>query len=302
MHGVAAQAQDGEPPVDEAPVAAYTPGGADTCLRCHDETSEFPVLAIFQSKHARASDPRTPFAGMQCEACHGPGGAHAKRVRRGEERPPVIDFGSHATTPVATQNSTCLGCHSDQVTHAWAGSPHEAEGLACADCHRVHSARDAVTEKAEQPPVCYTCHERIRADTFKAFSHPIRYGDMACSDCHQPHGSTADAQLVRATLNDTCFVCHAEKRGPVLWEHPPVSEDCGLCHRAHGSNHPAMLTKRPPLLCQQCHSQAGHPSVAYTAGGLPTGTPNAFLLAGGCTNCHSQVHGSNHPSGADLSR
>jgi DmsE family decaheme c-type cytochrome len=311
--GVTAQAQDdvsatqpqedasAAQPQDDAS-AAYTPAGADTCLRCHDESSEFPVLAIFQSKHARAADPRTPFGGLQCEACHGPGGAHAARVRRGEERPPVIDFGSHAKTPVTTQNTQCLGCHSDQVTHNWAGSPHEAEGLACADCHRIHSASDAVTEKAEQPATCYKCHARVRADTFKASSHPIRYGEMACSECHQPHGSTADAQLVRATLNDTCFTCHAEKRGPYLWEHAPVAEDCRLCHRAHGSNHPAMLTKRPPLLCQQCHSEADHPSVAYTADGLPTGTPNAFLLAGSCTNCHSQVHGSNHPSGAHLSR
>jgi hypothetical protein len=49
----------------------------------------------------------------------------------------------------------------------------------------------------------------------------------------------------------------------------------------------------------------GHPSTAYTPDRLPGGggTPGgAFLVAGGCVNCHSQVHGSNHPSGSKLMR
>jgi DmsE family decaheme c-type cytochrome len=109
-------------------------------------------------------------------------------------------------------------------------------------------------------------------------------------------------QLVRQTLNDTCYQCHAEKRGPYLWEHAPVSEDCGLCHAPHGSNHPGMLTRRAPLLCQSCHSQSGHPSVPQTADGLANGVPSQFLLAQSCMNCHTQVHGSNHPSGSKLMR
>ena len=57
-------------------------------------------------------------------------------------------------------------------------------------------------------------------------------------------------------------------------------------------------------VCQQCHTVAGHPSVAYNPSGLPGGGGggSAFLLAGSCTNCHSQVHGSNHPSGVKLMR
>jgi len=44
--------------------------------------------------------------------------------------------------------------------------------------------------------------------------------------------------------------------------------------------------------------------VAYTGAALPGGGGGgaAFLLAGGCINCHSQVHGSNHPSGVKLMR
>ena len=35
---------------------------------------------------------------------------------------------------------------------------------------------------------------------------------------------------------------------------------------------------------------------------LAGATPSAYLLAGGCLNCHSQVHGSNSPSGRALMR
>jgi len=154
-----------------------------------------------------------------------------------------------------------------------------------------------------QTETCLSCHIRQRGDFYKASVHPVRYGTMRCSDCHSPHGSGAAGKLLaRPTLNQTCYACHAEKRGPLLWEHAPVSEDCSLCHTPHGSVHPALLKKPAPLLCQQCHSPAGHPSFAYTPNGLPGGTPSGFLLAGSCTNCHSQVHGSNHPSGAKLMR
>ena len=54
--------------------------GADTCLKCHDEDNEVPVVPIFQTKHGRAADPASPFAGLQCEACHGPGEAHAQKT------------------------------------------------------------------------------------------------------------------------------------------------------------------------------------------------------------------------------
>ena len=111
-----------------------------------------------------------------------------------------------------------------------------------------------------------------------------------------------ELQLVRQTVNDTCFQCHAEKRGPYLWEHAPVAEDCTTCHNPHGSNQPGMLAQRAPFLCQSCHSQSGHPSIAYDADGLATGMPSQYLLAESCLNCHSQVHGSNHPSGSKLMR
>jgi DmsE family decaheme c-type cytochrome len=278
----------------------YSGRGADTCLGCHDEPR---IAAIFQTPHGQPADPDTPFANLQCESCHGPGDAHAGRVRRGQTRPPPVNFGSDiAHTPVEEQNAICAGCHTAKPGPAWHGSAHDNESLSCADCHQAHAPADRVLLRAEQAEVCYDCHATERAQSFRASSHPIREDKMACSDCHEPHASTADHLLVRENVNQVCYTCHAETRGPFLWEHAPVVEDCALCHEPHGSNHRFMLTQRPPQLCQRCHSQAGHPSVGFTDQGLADNNPSAFLLGGSCLNCHSMVHGSNHPSGALLAR
>jgi DmsE family decaheme c-type cytochrome len=280
-----------------AAASEYSEKGADTCLGCHS------VDPFFATKHARREDPRTPFAGLQCEACHGPGGKHAKGMAAGELVPIAIAFGPKSKQTAAQQNKPCLGCHERDARIGWKGSQHEAADLPCASCHQLHTARDRMLSAGGQADRCLTCHIRQRGDFYKATVHPVRYGTIRCSDCHNPHGSGVSGKLlVKPTLNETCYTCHAEKRGPFLWEHAPVSEDCSLCHTPHGSVYPALLRKPPPLLCQQCHAPAGHPSVAYTSQGLPGGTPSGFLLAGACTNCHSQVHGSNHPSGAKLMR
>lgn len=295
---VAVLSQDADSPADQP---EYSRNGADSCLACHDNEA---VLAIFRTGHAVPSDPHGPFGSgqLQCEACHGPGGAHAGRVRRGRERPPVIRFGSDSETDIATQNGMCLNCHGANIGFAWHSGPHGNDDVACADCHSSHSANDPVLATATQQDVCADCHQLQAADTHKAFSHPFIEDRFECTSCHAVHGEQVASSLARDTVNDTCFQCHAEKRGPMLWEHAPVSEDCSLCHAPHGSNHPGMLTRRAPLLCQSCHSQSGHPSLAYQTDGLPSGAPTSALLGQGCVNCHSQIHGSNHPSGSTLMR
>ena len=302
-------AQAAEPPAlpdateVRAAAPAYTAKGADTSLKCHDEDSKIPVLAIFKTPHGRKGDARTPFAQLQCESCHGPGGDHAQKLRAEAPRPHIRDFGRLASSPVDDQNGACLGCHQDATRIGWHGSAHDSASVPCASCHTVHAAKDPVMGGLGEAEVCAGCHARERVAHNGAFTHSIRQGKMSCDGCHAVHGtSMGPALLKQPTVNDTCFACHADKRGPYLWEHAPAAEDCTTCHAPHGSNHRAMLARPAPLLCQQCHSQAGHPSLAFSPGGLPSGAPSAFLLGNSCSNCHSQVHGSNHPSGAKLLR
>jgi DmsE family decaheme c-type cytochrome len=284
---------------DDAP--QYSKSGADTCLGCHGGSPE--VDDIFHTRHARPDDPRTPFGKgqLQCEACHGPGGAHTKRPKRGEQRIPVVQFGRGKVTPIRDQNRMCLGCHDSHVPE-WRASAHDDREVGCADCHDVHAKHDPVRAKATQAEVCGTCHQIQKAETLLPFAHPVREGQMGCTSCHTPHGSMTDASLKGDTVNETCFQCHADKRGPFLWEHAPATEDCRLCHKPHGSANLGMLSQRAPFLCQQCHGREGHPSVPGLPASLPGGAPSASLLASGCANCHTQVHGSNHPSGRRLTR
>jgi len=285
-----------------AAAAGYSRSGADSCLLCHSEGSEKPAVAIFDTPHGARSDPNAPFARLQCETCHGPSADHARAARHGDRVMPTRIFGAGSRTPVAEQNSVCFGCHDTRGRMGWIGSRHQTAQVSCASCHQIHRGRDRVFDSLAQQQACFTCHPKRRADTFKPSSHPLRFGEMSCSSCHDPHNANNDFLLRAATVNETCFECHAEKRGPFLWEHAPATEDCDLCHQPHGSNHPALLAKRPPLLCQQCHSAEGHPSVAYTSDAVADDFNNRFLLSRGCLNCHSQIHGSNHPSGATLHR
>lgn len=284
----------------EASDPAYSRKGADTCLACHEDAV---TLGIFKSAHGVPNDPGGPFGHgeLQCEACHGAGGAHSARVRRGQDRPALIEFGSGTTTPVGVQNETCVGCHSGDTGTGWHAGPHGGGEIACADCHTSHARHDPVLAGASQVEVCADCHSSLRSAGLKPYGHIVD-GKVGCAGCHSVHDADGPDELVRQTLNQTCYQCHADKRGPFVWEHAPVGEDCAVCHASHGSNHPGMLTRRGPLLCQSCHSQAGHPSLANTAEGLPAGQPSQFLLGQNCMNCHSQVHGSNHPSGSRLMR
>lgn len=285
----------------------YSRRGADTCLGCHDDAEPFPTLDVFRTVHGHPAVPGSPFetsrqatlpAGLQCEACHGPAGDHARSILPdGVDREAMVNFGDRGNATPALQNALCLGCHANYERAHWAGSAHEAAGLACADCHVVHDPVDAVRSRDTQTRACAACHRNAAADALKRSAHPMRDNQLVCRDCHDPHGGGTEALAVESTVNETCLACHAELRGPFLWEHAPVVEDCGICHVPHGSNQPALLVRRAPQLCQGCHSSVGHRSFALDPDDLATSRASAFLLANACLNCHFAVHGSNHPSG-----
>ncbi len=278
--------------------ASAKPASTGTCLRCHDEAS---TATILQRPHGVTADPRTPFAREACQTCHGKSEAHVKPKKGapGKRPLPTVVFGPNSPTPAAVRNRTCLGCHESGARMMWRASEHALGGNACTSCHKVHTLKDKVLTKITQPEVCYTCHAEKRAQQYRRSRHPIREGKVVCSDCHNPHGSVGPSQLVKATVNETCYQCHADKRGPFLWEHQPVSESCVNCHDPHGSVQPKLLVKRTPWLCQECHAETRHPSDAR--GGIGLATSDRILFKG-CLNCHSRIHGSNHPSGPRFTR
>jgi DmsE family decaheme c-type cytochrome len=278
------------------------------CTVCHNESWRVPVLSIYQTRHGNRADPRAP----TCQTCHGSSDAHQKDP--GGTRPDVVFGAKHGSTP-EDQTQACLTCHKSGNRTYWSGSTHQFRELVCSNCHVVHTPNDRALAKITQPDVCFECHKTQRAQAHLISTHPILVGKTACSDCHNPHGSTAPKLMAKDTINETCYTCHAEKRGPFLWEHSSVVDDCTNCHTPHGSTKPALLKARVPWLCQECHS-GDHGAQVNSGANLPGGnvttingqqplgsqSPRAQTNARACLNCHVLIHGSNHPAGAKFQR
>lgn len=291
----------------ETPEKAASPARKDVvlrgdakCTRCHGEDEEYPVLAIGKTKHGTIADARTP----SCTSCHGESETHINKPTGMKERPrPDRVFGKKTNVSAATQNQACLTCHQGGKRIHWQGSTHSSRDTTCTSCHQVHTGHDKVRDKTTQAEVCFACHKEQRVQINRPSRHPIREGKVACSDCHNPHGSVGPSLMVRDTVNDTCYTCHMEKRGPFVRTHQPVQENCAICHNPHGTTIPNLLRSRPPFLCQQCHEPTQHrgavaiipPPLAYNQAGAAT-------IARGCVNCHTNIHGTNNPVDASGER
>jgi DmsE family decaheme c-type cytochrome len=279
------QANKPAPSATEAPNPAdYV--GQEMCLTCH-EGKEYKGL------HSLKSVERTPAATHGCESCHGPGKAH---VEGGGDKTKIKN-----PAKMAPQDASdiCVTCH-DRGKHAlWTGSQHDQRNVGCATCHSVHAPQGEKLLKAStELSLCGTCHRNITNRQYRFNHMPVREGKLACSSCHNPHGS-ANVRLLRTgtSVDESCTSCHAEKRGPYLWEHAPVADSCTNCHEPHGSNNDRMLVAKVPFLCQRCHVTSRHPPTVYDAYRLKTEQNANKEFSRGCLFCHQQIHGSNAPSG-----
>jgi DmsE family decaheme c-type cytochrome len=278
-------------PADQAaqtPPAGYA--GSDTCLVCHEDKGP----SLTGTAHAQVANPRSPAAAHGCESCHGPGQAHVDDDAKGH----ILKF---AQVSPAEASQTCLSCHNRGAHAGWEGSAHERRNLSCTTCHSVHSPKSPERQlvKATETQLCATCHRLQVSKTERAVAHmPVREGKMSCSSCHNPHGSISNVKNLKtgSSVSELCTSCHTEMRGPMLFEHAPVRENCATCHDPHGSSNDRMLTVRMPMLCQRCHIASKHPATLYDRDQITTNKSNR-MFGRSCVNCHSNVHGSNHPSG-----
>ncbi len=280
--------------------------GEVKCVTCHTDVAQ----SFAHTTHAKIFrlNPKNDRERLGCEACHGPGSRH---VEKAIDKSTIIGFTREWGTPVEVQNTQCLACHQGGQRMYWGGSTHELNKIACSDCHNpmARESRSGLLRTALISDTCALCHQQQRAE-FQRRSHmPLPEGKMSCVDCHNPHGSVTQPLLKADSVNETCTACHAEKRGPFLWEHAPVRESCLNCHVPHGSNYDSLLVSARPFLCQQCHSPPiNHPGEFYNASQTaaaalqPGGAQSPRIIGRSCQNCHAQIHGSNHPSGARFQR
>ena len=256
----------------------------DSCYRCHTDMYELEQVA---HPH-QVNGPH----GFNCTTCHD----------------------THGNVLKTTRKELCLQCHKDTTKAAWHSSIHDKVGVACTDCHDPHpnihlqqlanithtSIRrpKRLPMSVNEPEACYKCHPKIRGRTHLPSHHPIIEGKMTCSDCHDPHGS-AEQNLAKETLNMLCYKCHADKQGPFVYEHPPVTEDCSICHEPHGTVTDNLLRQPAAFLCLRCHTGHRAPPADHFNIGTSDIDGNPSLRSAfysDCTHCHSEVHGSDHPS------
>lgn len=278
--------------------------GSAVCTECHASS----VHAYSETIHARVLNEKnapSTRAARGCEACHGPGQSHVQGRGSGEVGPEWIVFGSSDPNAIRRENETCLGCHAGSTQRLWNGSPHESHDIGCTSCHSVmkNVSGKHLLSQPDQTKMCSSCHLLPRAQQLRNKHMPTRTGAdgvggegfMDCGSCHNPHGTLTENLIAANTVNDSCYACHAEKRGPFLWEHSPVAESCLNCHVPHGSIKPSMLKLPGVRLCQTCHIETLHPSQNRS----PT---DRFSVGQNCGQCHSNIHGSNHPSGSFFTR
>jgi DmsE family decaheme c-type cytochrome len=270
--------------------------GSEVCTGCHAKQSARFGQTVMGKIFLK--NPRNAQEKGGCETCHGPGSAHVA-AGGGRGVGGMISFRQDDPNHNPEEiNAICLSCHEKGRRTLWRGSTHETRNLACTNCHVVMTNVTPKFQLAKltELDTCSQCHKNLRAQIWRTSHMPIREGKMTCSSCHNPHGTYGEALLNEATVNDGCYKCHAEKRGPFLWEHPPVRESCLNCHDPHGSINDFMLKISRPRLCQQCHANiTGHP-------GNPRNPTSVYAFNRECQNCHSQHHGSNSPSGSRFLR
>ena len=294
------------PAAKEAPkqAAAATYVGTEVCKACH--VPAFEKFSTTVMGKIFLHNPRNETEKQACENCHGPGSNHVA-AGGGKGVGGMLTFRKDSGESADRQNEPCLTCHQRGIQTYWKASPHASRGMACVNCHTLMekttdrhqlvkvSDRTPFFTKQAQNELCGTCHLQRRAQLLRSSHMPLREGKITCTDCHNPHGTPNPAQLKQNSVNENCYTCHTERRGPFLYEHPPVFENCANCHEPHGSVNDRLLKVTDPRLCTQCHMSTGHPS-------NPRGRNSVFFFNRSCTNCHSQVHGSNHPAGIFFQR
>jgi DmsE family decaheme c-type cytochrome len=286
-----------------APALAQKADTTPVCANCHEQSHESIALTAHGAKQDAS--------GSMCQACHGDASAHVQDPLKNKM---VNKFKG---TPAADRDAICMNCHTGQRHLAfWESGKHAKNEVSCNNCHNIHGKAKnpavspfVTTARMNEADVCGACHKPIRSAINKPSHHPIVEGKVKCSDCHNPHGALSHAMVKQETVNQQCESCHADKRGPYVFSHPPVEDNCLSCHNPHGSSHRRLLNENVPNLCQDCHDWSRHPGSFYQAQGgwtitegmtgtqgAPNPAVNTRLIARACLNCHNAIHGSNAPA------
>lgn len=199
-----------------------------------------------------------------CQACHGPGEAHAASARSGRPQPTA----NRRLGPAHEQADQCAGCHARRTRLVEDATP----GAPLLDNYLPDTLR----------PELYFHDGQQKDEVFEYGSYRqsrMYQAGVACTDCHEPHGGK-----LRASGNALCLQCHnpagnprfkglqaKDYDSPAHHFHSPgqAGSQCVDCHMpsanymvVHGRRDHAIRIPQPvlsarlgsPDACRGCHT------------------------------------------------
>ena len=228
--------------------------GSAACADCH------AAEATEREKGAHA--------GVNCEACHGPGLAHVDWHRANKASPgkPSGDAPKTARMPVNKGKAWCMVCH--QKLQARPGTFPQVEAVEHLEQMGVKDSEIACTE-------CHGAHRTLKlsVDRRQAKVHPVVH---RCRDCHIGPIEKEVAEGRVKSPHRSIFDCrHCHKTQAELADDASHSDlRCTQCHRLiRDSPLSARVVRNGgPGFCLLCHAEAafrgddGPPSIPCSWG------------------------------------
>ena len=190
-------------------------------------------------------------------------------------------LGSDFPARNASERGFCINCH---WAHGWPddGSPgQDFPHLAVEQTVTDIGVLNATPDPADANDLCLTCHQAAQGtkiaidwgstgnqhgggaaagssygdliDPYLTFSDGYSNNiELACTDCHEPHGATSNISLIRDSVNESAVSFNTSN---VWWSL------CEACHSINtgGGSHPAVMG--PSSTCgggMGCHSATPH--------------------------------------------
>jgi predicted CXXCH cytochrome family protein len=246
--------------------SAVTPPNPDTaiaCQACHlPHASVYPALTTASEEQLcytchTSDDPNAADGSNPYQAFLGPANQYGPPVRIFHH--PIDD----AEDPTGTRTVECASCHNSHL--ATPGSPlvdpldtstswSDDVSAFCLTCHKEPTNTEPVDAGPTVPFDVRMVQDEH--DGFLASEWPTSFhggAGLACTDCHDPHGSTNAYMLKEGVGGLTGF--RDDPTNPT--DLSAIEGFCTSCHTSWTPDPPHPPATDPEQLCTECHRHGG---------------------------------------------